>query len=153
MVPGNGEYVDQELTESRKEYRAAVQRVPNAVFLDDEAVTTGLGVRVIGSTLWSRVAEDQIDAYTFVARRLIVLAVAPRGHFVRHLLVALHLSPGNILAPATPLGWRPKPKVGFSQDLIYDPVHGGWFGRGGAGRPQRRDRRPANETAPAGRVS
>jgi Icc-related predicted phosphoesterase len=64
MVPGNGEYIDQELTESRKEYRAAVERVPNAVFLDDEAVTTGTGVRVIGSTLWSRVAEDRIEAYT-----------------------------------------------------------------------------------------
>ena len=49
MVPGNGEYIDQELTESRQEYRAAVERVPNAVFLDDEAVTTGTGVTVIGS--------------------------------------------------------------------------------------------------------
>ncbi len=64
MVPGNGEYIDQELTESRQEYRAAVERVPNAVFLDDEAVTTGTGVTVIGSTLWSWVDEDQIAAYT-----------------------------------------------------------------------------------------
>jgi Calcineurin-like phosphoesterase len=64
MVPGNGEYVDQELDQSRQEYRAAVERVPNAVFLDDEAVTLPTGIRIIGSTLWSHVAEDKIDAYT-----------------------------------------------------------------------------------------
>jgi Icc-related predicted phosphoesterase len=64
MVPGNNEYAEQEINESRQQYRAAVERVPNAVFLDDEVVTMGTDVRVIGSTLWSRVAEDQIEAYT-----------------------------------------------------------------------------------------
>jgi Icc-related predicted phosphoesterase len=64
MVPGNGEYIDQELDQSRQEYRRSVERVPNAVFLDDAEVTLATGLRVIGSTLWSRVAEDQIDAYT-----------------------------------------------------------------------------------------
>lgn len=64
MVPGNGEYVDQELDQSRQEYRALVERVPNAVFLDDQAVTLPTGIRIIGSTLWSHVAEDRIDAYT-----------------------------------------------------------------------------------------
>lgn len=64
MVPGNGEYLDQELEQSRQEYRESVDRVPNAVFLDDEAVTLPTGLKVIGSTLWSRVDEDKIDAYT-----------------------------------------------------------------------------------------
>jgi len=64
MVPGNGEYIDQELNQSRKEYKAAVERVPGTVFLDDETVTLPTGLRVIGSTLWSHVDEDQIDAYT-----------------------------------------------------------------------------------------
>ena len=64
MVPGNGEYIDQELNQSRQEYKAAVERVPDAVFLDDDVVTLGSGLRVIGSTLWSHVDEDQIDAYS-----------------------------------------------------------------------------------------
>ena len=64
VVPGNGEYIDQELDESRAQYRAAVESVGNAVFLDDEVTTLSSGIRVIGSTLWSLVAEDDIDAYT-----------------------------------------------------------------------------------------
>ena len=64
MVPCNGEYIDQELNQSRQEYKASVERVPNAVFLDDEASPCGNGVRVIGSTLRSHVDEDQIDAYS-----------------------------------------------------------------------------------------
>jgi Icc-related predicted phosphoesterase len=64
MVPGNGEYIDQDLNQSRQDYKATVERVPNTVFLDDDVVTLDTGLRVIGSTLWSRVEEDQIDAYT-----------------------------------------------------------------------------------------
>jgi Icc-related predicted phosphoesterase len=64
VVAGNGEYVDQELNESRRQYRAAVEAVPNAVFLDDEVVELPTGLRVIGSTLWSHVADDQIEVYT-----------------------------------------------------------------------------------------
>jgi Icc-related predicted phosphoesterase len=64
MVPGNGEYIDQELSQSRQEYKAAVERVPDAVLLDDDVVTLGSGLRVVGSTLWSHVDEDQIDAYS-----------------------------------------------------------------------------------------
>jgi hypothetical protein len=64
VVPGNGEYIDQELSESRQQYRAEVESVANTVFLDDQMVTLPSGLRVIGSTLWSLVAEDQIDRYT-----------------------------------------------------------------------------------------
>lgn len=63
VVPGNGEYVDLELNESRKAYRAAVARVPNATFLDDESTVLPSGLRVIGSTLWSMIDADKIDAY------------------------------------------------------------------------------------------
>ncbi len=64
VVPGNGEYIDQELSESRQQYRAEVESVDNTVFLDDQMVTLSSGLRVIGSTLWSLVADDQIDRYT-----------------------------------------------------------------------------------------
>jgi hypothetical protein len=64
VVPGNGEYAEQELGESRRQYREAVESVPGAVFLDDEAVVLPSGLRVIGSTLWSMVAEDEIGSYT-----------------------------------------------------------------------------------------
>jgi hypothetical protein len=64
VVPGNGEYARQELGESRRQYREAVQSVPGAVFLDDEAVVLPSGLRVIGSTLWSLIAEDEIDSYS-----------------------------------------------------------------------------------------
>ena len=64
VVPGNGEYIDRELDESRAQYRAAVESVHNAVFLDDEVIILSSGIRVIGSTLWSLVAEGDIDAYT-----------------------------------------------------------------------------------------
>lgn len=37
VVPGNGEYAHQELGESRRQYREAVESVPGAVFLDDHA--------------------------------------------------------------------------------------------------------------------
>jgi Icc-related predicted phosphoesterase len=63
VIPGNGEYIDQELNESRREYRAAVEAVQNAVFLDDDMVILPTGLRVIGSTLWSHVADDEIDSY------------------------------------------------------------------------------------------
>jgi Icc-related predicted phosphoesterase len=64
VIPGNGEYMDQELTESRQQYQAAVEAVPNAVFLDDDVIVLPTGLRVIGSTLWSQVADDEIDSYS-----------------------------------------------------------------------------------------
>jgi hypothetical protein len=63
VVPGNGEYVDQELTETRRQYREAVESVPNASFLDDEAIVLPSGLRVIGSTLWSLVPDGEVDRY------------------------------------------------------------------------------------------
>jgi hypothetical protein len=64
VVPGNGEYSDQELNESRRQYRATVESVPNAIFLDDDVVVLPTGLRVIGSTLWSFVADGDIDSYS-----------------------------------------------------------------------------------------
>jgi Icc-related predicted phosphoesterase len=64
VVPGNGEYANQELNESRDRYRAAVAAVPNTTWLDDEAVLLAGGLRIIGSTLWSEVAECDIGHYT-----------------------------------------------------------------------------------------
>ena len=64
VVAGNGEYVDRELNESRRQYRAAVDSVPDAVFLDDDAIVLPSGLRVIGSTLWSHVPDDEIDNYS-----------------------------------------------------------------------------------------
>ena len=64
VVPGNGEYVERELNESRRQYRAAVDSVPDAVFLDDDAIVLPSGLRVIGSTLWSHVPDDEIDNYS-----------------------------------------------------------------------------------------
>lgn len=63
VVPGNGEYVNQELIESRRQYRAAVEAVPNAVFLDDNVSELPSGLTVIGSTLWSHVPDGEIDGY------------------------------------------------------------------------------------------
>jgi len=63
VVPGNGEYVNQELGEARRQYRAAVEAVPDAVFLDNDVAALPGGVRVIGSTLWSHVPGDHIEAY------------------------------------------------------------------------------------------
>jgi Icc-related predicted phosphoesterase len=62
VVPGNGEYTDQELVASRRQYRAAVESVPNAIFLDDNAVVLPTGLRVVGSTLWSYVDDDQMES-------------------------------------------------------------------------------------------
>jgi Icc-related predicted phosphoesterase len=64
VIPGNGEYVDQELNESRQQYQEVVAGIPNAIFLDDDVVELSSGLRVIGSTLWSHVADDAIDSYT-----------------------------------------------------------------------------------------
>ena len=64
VVPGNGEYMDQELNESRQQYRAEVESVPNAMFLDDDMTVLPTGLRVIGSTLWSHVDDDNIDMYS-----------------------------------------------------------------------------------------
>jgi Icc-related predicted phosphoesterase len=64
VVPGNGEYINQELSESREQYRAVVNAVPNATWLDDEAVVLPGGLRVIGSTLWSDVAPGDLDRYS-----------------------------------------------------------------------------------------
>src|SRR5580693_6987502 len=58
VVPGNGEYAGQELADSRGRYRAVVDAIPNTAWLDDETVVLPGGLRIIGSTLWSAVAED-----------------------------------------------------------------------------------------------
>jgi len=63
VVPGNGEYAYQELIESRRQYRAAVEAVPNTVFLDDNVAALPCGLTVIGSTLWSHVPDGEIDSY------------------------------------------------------------------------------------------
>jgi hypothetical protein len=63
VIPGNGEYIDQELNESRQQYRAVVAGIPNAIFLDDDVAELRSGVRIIGSTLWSHVADDAMDTY------------------------------------------------------------------------------------------
>jgi PAS domain-containing protein len=62
VVPGNGEYAGQELGEARRKYRAAVDAVPGAIFLDDDTAELPSGLRVIGSTLWSHVPAGQIVA-------------------------------------------------------------------------------------------
>jgi Icc-related predicted phosphoesterase len=64
VIPGNGEYVDQELNESRQRYQDVVAGIPNAIFLDDDVAELASGLRVIGSTLWSHVADDAIDSYS-----------------------------------------------------------------------------------------
>lgn len=64
VVPGNGEYVGQELGESRDRYRAIVDAIPNTTWLDDETALLPGGLRIIGSTLWSAVAEGDIGHYT-----------------------------------------------------------------------------------------
>jgi hypothetical protein len=63
VVPGNGEYVNQELGEARRQYRAAVAAVPGAVFLDNEVTELPSGLRVIGSTLWSYVPDELIETF------------------------------------------------------------------------------------------
>ena len=42
----------------------AVKAVPGALFLDDQVAELPGGLRVIGSTLWSHVADGEIDRYT-----------------------------------------------------------------------------------------
>ncbi len=64
VVPGNGEYVRQELGESRGRYRAVVDAVPNTTWLDDETLVLPGGLRIVGSTLWSAVAEGDISHYS-----------------------------------------------------------------------------------------
>ena len=64
VVPGNGEYVDQELDSTRARYREVVDAIPNTTWLDDETVVLPGGLRIIGSTLWSEVAEEEIDRYS-----------------------------------------------------------------------------------------
>ena len=64
VVPGNGEYVNQEFSEARRRYKAAVAAIPNAMFLDDEVAELPAGLRIIGSTLWSHVPDHEIENYT-----------------------------------------------------------------------------------------
>jgi hypothetical protein len=64
VVPGNGEYVGQELGAARAQYREVVAAVPNTTWLDDETVVLPGGLRIIGSTLWSEVAAGEIGHYT-----------------------------------------------------------------------------------------
>src|SRR5689334_21930068 len=49
VIPGNGEYAHQELGESRRQYREAVESVPGAVFLDDQAVVVTIGSTLVSS--------------------------------------------------------------------------------------------------------
>jgi hypothetical protein len=69
VVPGNGEYVDQELGQARLQYRAAVDAVPNAVWLDDDMAELPCGLRVIGSTLWSHVPDGEMENYARMLAR------------------------------------------------------------------------------------
>jgi Calcineurin-like phosphoesterase len=69
VVPGNGEFADQELGESRARYRAVVNAIPNTTWLDDETVVLPGGLRIIGSTLWSAVAEGELDRYSEMLAR------------------------------------------------------------------------------------
>jgi Icc-related predicted phosphoesterase len=64
VVPGNGEYLDQELGSTRARYREVVDAIPNTTWLDDETVVLPGGLRIIGSTLWSEVDEDEIGRYS-----------------------------------------------------------------------------------------
>src|SRR3984957_13847771 len=64
VVPGNGEYAAQECDSSRGRYRAVVAAISNATWLDDESVMLPGGLRIIGSTLWSDVAEADISRYS-----------------------------------------------------------------------------------------
>ena len=64
VVPGNGEYAGQELADSRGRYRAVVDAIPNTAWLDDETVVLPGGLRIIGSTLWSDVAEGELGRYS-----------------------------------------------------------------------------------------
>jgi Icc-related predicted phosphoesterase len=63
VVPGNGEYVNQELDQARARYRAVVDAIPNTTWLDDETLLLPGGLRIVGSTLWSQVAEGDIGHY------------------------------------------------------------------------------------------
>jgi Icc-related predicted phosphoesterase len=63
VVPGNGEYVRQELDQARGRYRAVVDAIPNTTWLDDETILLPGGLRIVGSTLWSAVAEADIGHY------------------------------------------------------------------------------------------
>jgi hypothetical protein len=62
-VPGNGDYIDQDIEESRRRYHEAVDSVPNAIFLDDDVIVLPSGLRVIGSTLWDLIDEGKIDQH------------------------------------------------------------------------------------------
>jgi hypothetical protein len=64
VVPGNGEYVNQEFGEARRQYKAAVEAIPNAMFLDDDVAELPTGLRIIGSTLWSHVPDQEVENYT-----------------------------------------------------------------------------------------
>lgn len=64
VVPGNGEYAGQELGAARAQYREVVDAIPNTTWLDDETVVLPGGLRVIGSTLWSEVAADELGRYS-----------------------------------------------------------------------------------------
>jgi Icc-related predicted phosphoesterase len=63
VVPGNGEYVRQELGASRARYREVTGAIPNTTWLDDETVVLPGGLRIIGSTLWSAVPAGDIGHY------------------------------------------------------------------------------------------
>lgn len=62
-VPGNGDYLGLHLDETRTEYKAVVDAIPNAEFLDDETLLLAGGLRIIGSTLWSYVPEEMLAEY------------------------------------------------------------------------------------------
>jgi hypothetical protein len=62
-VPGNGEYINFELSETRARYRDLIEALPNTHFLDDRAIVLPSGVRVIGSTLWSHIPPELVEAF------------------------------------------------------------------------------------------
>jgi Icc-related predicted phosphoesterase len=64
VVPGNGEYVGQELDSARARYRAVADGIPNTTWLDNETIVLPGGLRIIGSTLWSDVPAGDIDRYS-----------------------------------------------------------------------------------------
>jgi Calcineurin-like phosphoesterase len=59
VVPGNGDFLGQELEESRAGYRTAVASIDNAVFVDDAVYTLPSGVRIIGSVLWDEPTAEE----------------------------------------------------------------------------------------------
>jgi hypothetical protein len=72
LVPGDGDYTNQDLASARAAYRAVVEAIPNAVWLDDAVIDLPSGLRVIGSTLWTFVDHAEAEGFA--------VALAALGH-------------------------------------------------------------------------